>query len=247
MSYTFLQDFEDRKRQVRHYLAVVAAAERDASLGASHVQQGRLLTLRAGTFLVLYNLVEATIRAAVEAIHDKITATEVEFGLLKFSLRKEVVRRFKKQADPAVNHTMDDFPSAFVAVALDQGIKLAGTVDAKAIRELGLCYGFSCETTKAVTRDGTDLLTVKRNRNELAHGRKTFEDVGRDYTSVELALLARRSMRYMGEILNNIASYLDEESYLEKAADVRDDGRADGPPEGGRDGVPDQSADLHDA
>lgn len=217
MSHLFLQDFEDRKRQVRHYLAVVSKAEREVGLGSSRVQEGRLLTLRSGTFLVLYNLIEATTRGAVDAIHDKITTSEVPFTKLRLSLRKEVVRLFKKSADPATDHTMDDFPSAFVAVALDQGIKLSGTVDAKAIRELGTCYGFSCQTSVHLTRGGSDLLTVKRNRNDLAHGLKTFEEVGRDYVSVDLLLLARRSMRYMDEILTNIATYLDGEDYLDKA------------------------------
>jgi hypothetical protein len=49
----------------------------------------------------------------------------------------------------------------------------------------------------------------------LAHGLKTFEEIGRDHAASELLLLARRSMRYMDGILNNIASYLDGEFYLE--------------------------------
>jgi hypothetical protein len=218
MTHSFLRDFEDRKRQVRHYLAVVSKAEREAGLGATRVQEGRLLTLRAGSFLVLYNLIEATTRGAVEAIHDKITTSGVPFTALTLCLRKETIRLFKKGADPASNHTMDDFPAAFVTVALDQGIKLSGSVDAKSIRELSECYGFSTRTENAVTRNGSDLLTVKRNRNDLAHGRKTFEEVGRDYPSVDLLLLARRSTRYMDGILQNIAAYLDAEDYLERAA-----------------------------
>lgn len=56
---------------------------------------------------------------------------------------------------------------------------------------------------------------IKRNRNDLAHGSKTFEEIGRDHTASELRLLARRSMRYMDGILNNVALYLDGERYLE--------------------------------
>lgn len=216
MTHSFLNDFDDRKRQVRHYLAVVSKAERETGLGPTRVQEGRLLTLRAGTFLVLYNLIEATTRGAIEAIHDKITTSGVPFTALTLCLRKETIRLFKKGADPASNHTMDDFPAAFVTVALDQGIKLSGTVDAKAIRELSLCYGFSSQTDRDLTRDGSDLLMVKRNRNDLAHGLKTFEEVGRDYTSVQLHLLTRRATRYMDGILQNIAAYLDAEDYLEK-------------------------------
>lgn len=217
MTHSFQRDFDDRKRQVRHYLAVVGNAEREVELGGSRVHEGRLLTLRAGTFLVLYNLVEATTRAAVEAIHDEITRTEAPFTALCLSLRKEVVRLFKKAANPATDHTLANFPAGFVAVALKQGINLSGTVDAKAIRALAECYGFSSQTDKETTYNGSDLLVVKRNRNDLAHGLKTFEEVGRDYTSTDLLLLSRRSMRYMDGILGNVAGYLDAKDYLESA------------------------------
>lgn len=216
MSYTFLQDFDDRKRQVRHYLAVVSKAERETQLGASRVQEGRLLTLRAGTFLILYNLVEASTRGAIEAIHDRIIGSEAPFTLLTVSLRTEVIRLFKKEADPATNHTMEDFPSAFVAIALAHGTKLAGNVDAKTIREMGECYGFSHQTDKSITRNGVDLVIIKRNRNDLAHGRKTFEEIGRDHTASDLRLLARRSMRYMDGILSNVKVYLEQQLYLER-------------------------------
>jgi len=61
-------------------------------------------------------------------------------------------------------------------------------------------------------------VTIKGNRNDLAHGLKTFEEVGRDFTAANLLTLSRRSMRYMGEILTHIADYIDNDGYLEKAA-----------------------------
>lgn len=218
MSNALLKDYQDRKRHVLHYLAVVTRNERTAGLGSTRTEEGRLLTLRAGTFLVLYNMIEATTRGAVDAIHDKIVTSAVPFSQLTLSLRKEVIRLFKKGADPEADHSMDDSPSALVTVALDQGIKLSGTVDARLIRELGTCYGFSYRTDRAITRDGIDLVTIKKNRNDLAHGIRTFEEVGRDYTLGDLLLLSRRSMRYMDSILGNIVMYLDQENYLEKVA-----------------------------
>jgi HEPN superfamily protein len=219
MTAAFISDFEDRKRQIRHYLAIALSAERIASLErATRAQERRLLTLRAGTFLIVYNLIEATTRGAVEAIHDKIMTEQVPFGLLTVGLRTEVVRRFKRDADPKVNHTMDDLPSAFVAIALDRGVELSGNVDAKLIRGLAACYGFSCETTKEKTWGGSDLVTIKSNRNALAHGLQTFEEVGRDYPSHELLALTRRSLLFMREILSNVATYLDSQGYKENSA-----------------------------
>lgn len=218
MTTSFLSDFGDRRRQVHHYLAIVLSVERKTGLGESRARERRLLTLRAGTFLLLYNLIEATTRGAIEAIHDRIVTDQVPFGSLTQPLRREVVRRFKLGADPAVNHTMGDFPCEFVAVALDQGIKLAGNVDARYIRELGACYGFSCDTLTEKTWGGADLVTIKTNRNDLAHGEKTFEEVGRDYPSRELLALSRRSMSFMGQILENVRAHLDAKGYLDPPA-----------------------------
>ena len=215
MTHAFIGDLEDRKRHVRHYLLSVASVERATQLGSSdRIQEGRLLTLRAGTFLILYNLIEASVRGAIEAIHDTITTRGVEFKHLKVPLRKMIVALFKKEADPSVNHSMDDLPTEFVAIALalGRGFKLSGSVVSKAIRELGDKYGFSC-TVSPPTRGGSDLLVIKRNRNDLAHGLKTFEEVGRDYPIGNLIILSRRTMQYMSEITGNIAVFIDEEGY----------------------------------
>jgi hypothetical protein len=219
MTQNFLLDFEQRRRQVRHYLAVVATIERQAKNAGNRSLEGRLLVLRAGAFLVMYNLVEASIRASIEAIHDKITTSDIQFSALVLSLRRESVRWFKRKANPTEHHTFEDFPAAFVAVALvlEDQFSLSGSVDSRAIRHLGECYGFSCDTS-APTRGGSDLLSIKRNRNDLAHGLKTYEEVGRDFTATDLILLARRAMRYVAEILKNVDEYLEKGGYLENAA-----------------------------
>lgn len=219
MTASFLGDFDDRRQQVRHYLAVVLSVERGAQLGkTTRAQERRLLTLRAGTFLLAYNLIEATTRGAIDAIHDQIITEKTPLGKLAPALRHETIKRFKQRANPDAAFTVAEFPSEFVSVALDEGVKLSGNVDARYIRELGECYGFSCETEKERTWGGSDLVTIKNNRNALSHGRKTFEEVGRDYPSRELLALTRRSLFYIEGVLQNIATYLGARGYLDTAA-----------------------------
>ncbi|NEW97169.1 MAE_28990/MAE_18760 family HEPN-like nuclease [Rhodopseudomonas sp. BR0G17] len=219
MTYAFLQDFSERKRHVLHYLAVVRKAEREIRSGASRVEEGRLLTLRAGTFLVLYNLIEATFRGGIQEINDTITRKSVAFADLRVSLRRETIRRFKKQASPALNHNMVDLPCEFVSIALAGEIWIEGSVDAKRIAEAAGHYGFSVRTDNRRTRGGADLLTIKDIRHDLAHGRKTFEEVGRDHPIRQLTMLSDRSLKYMSGIAQNIAGYLDSEEYRELATE----------------------------
>ena len=218
MTHAFLTDLEDRKQQVRHYLITVARFERKSKLGVtSRSQEGRLLTLRAGTFLILYNLVEATTRGAIESIHETITTKAVPFTTLSEYLRRMTILLFKREANPAINHSMVDVPTEFVAIALalGQDFKLSGSVDAKAIRELSAKYGFS-NTARKGSRGGSDLLIVKRNRNDLAHGIKSFEEIGRDYTASDLILISRRTMHFMTDIMHNVRNYIDNEDYKQK-------------------------------
>jgi hypothetical protein len=223
MSAAFLAEFEDRRRQVRHYLAIVLAAERRAAIGkVSKAHERRLLTLRAGSFLLLYNLIEATIRGAIDAIHDQIVTERVSFELLTLEMRKEVMRRFILDATPAKHHTMVEFPIEFVAIALDQGIKLAGNVDARLIRKLSSVYGFSSATSADRTWNGSDLRTVKDKRNALSHGFQSYEDIGRDYPAGELLAITRRSLAYISEILKNISTYLDDQQYMQASTDSAD-------------------------
>ncbi len=93
-------------------------------------------------------------------------------------------------------------------------IKLSGNVDARLIRSLGNAYGFSCHTNPTSTWKGSDLVTIKDIRNDLAHGLKTYEDVGKEYPAKELLAITRRSLSFMREITVNIDDFLDNKHYL---------------------------------
>jgi hypothetical protein len=216
MAHAFIEEFKNRKRHVRHYLMVVGEAERGATLGASAPTQGRLLTVRAGTFLVLYNLVEATARSCIQAIHDEVSNKKAEFPRLNESLRRRAVKLFRSSSsDSGFNMDLLNFPASFAATALEEAISFGGNIDARKVRELADIYGFSSAVDAVRTRSGRDLITVKKNRNDLAHGDATFEDVGRQYTYKDLLRLSVHSVRYMEGMVNNVASYIDGKQYLD--------------------------------
>jgi hypothetical protein len=212
MSRAFVLEFRQRRAQVKRYLAVVAAAERGSS---TPLAINRLNVLRAGTFLILYNMIESAARQSVQEIHDSMVQKHVPFSRLRRSIRREVIRGFKKRGDLERHQDMKDVPVELVTAALDVEDHFSGNVDAKRIRDIAELYGFSTKSNKVVTRDGTELLTIKSIRNDLAHGLKTYEEVGRDYPIKELLGISIRATTYIGAILDNIAHYLDSEDFLE--------------------------------
>jgi hypothetical protein len=213
MTYAFLEDFKKRKSQVRRYLAMVSKVERETRLSAGRsLDADRLHVMRAGTFLIVYNLVEASARGALEAIYDQMTAERVAFTDLTLEIKREVIKGFKRNADPDLQSAMIDVPVDLVAASLDANYHFSGNVDAKLIRSIAEIYGFSADAPKEA-HGGRYLLEVKRNRNDLAHGVKTFDEVGRDFPVRTLIEISLRSLLFIEGILNNVADYLDARSY----------------------------------
>ncbi len=74
-------------------------------------------------------------------------------------------------------------------------------------------YGFSAKTKT----DSSDLLTVKNNRNDLAHGIKSFAEVGKDKSADELIKIKNKVVEYLRQILEKIEIYLENQEYLESS------------------------------
>lgn len=217
MTYPFIEDYRRRRTHVRRYMAVVCRVERQTRLGSGRqLETDRLHILRAGTFLILYNLVEASARAAVEGIHDAMATGRIAFGSLNGGIRREVIKGFKRNANPDIHAEMANIAVELVTASLDIEYHFSGNVDARLIRDVAETYGFSTNTNTRRTHSGQDLLTVKTNRNDLAHGSKTYDEVGRDFTARDLLEIGFRTMAYMEEVLGNVAAYIDGNEYLQR-------------------------------
>lgn len=110
---------------------------------------------------------------------------------------------------------MIDVPLELVTAALNVDDHFSGNVDARRFREISNVYGFSTQTDIQLTRSGAALLTIKDIRNDLAHGLKTYDEVGRDYPIKRLLEISIRSSAFVEQILANVANYLDAEEFKE--------------------------------
>jgi hypothetical protein len=61
---------------------------------------------------------------------------------------------------------------------------------------------------------GDRLLTVKTNRNDLAHGSKSFAEVGRTFTVQDIFDIKNDVVAYLTEMLNHVAEYLRGRGYV---------------------------------
>jgi hypothetical protein len=151
-------------------------------------------TLKATGFLLLYNLIESTMRNAIETIFDDFQNKNVSFDDMRDEIRKIIIQNFKNnKSTDNILQSIKNISLDIISASFDKEKLFSGNLDARKIKQTAEAYGFSSETNARKTQDGNDLLKIKTNRNDLAHGFKSFEEVGRDATAEELLGIKKKS------------------------------------------------------
>lgn len=223
MTSNLFQDFDERSKEVSKYFILIKNLEQGSiklAMGNNYdkikkIDNNRLETLRATGFLLLYNLVESTMRNGIERIFEELETQNISFDALKNEVKKIIIDNFKKNysTDKLLN-TINNISLDIISKTFDKQKLFSGNIDARKIKDTAKQYGFSCKTNARKTQNGSDLLTVKTNRNDLAHGFKSFEEVGRDATADDLLEIKNRVIAYLRDILKNIETYLSNQDYF---------------------------------
>ena len=132
-------------------------------------QEALFKTLKANGFLLLYNLVESTVKNAIEAIFDEFKSRGVSFDDCTEAVRKIVLTNLKRHSVENILPSLSSISIDVVVATFRKDELFAGNVDARRIREVAADYGFRHPRGKS-----DELLTVKTNRNDLAHGNVDF-------------------------------------------------------------------------
>jgi autotransporter translocation and assembly factor TamB len=222
---TVLLDFNTRAQEVDDYFIFLESLIKQTtklavadSAGQDKIQSLNpelAKTLKANGFLLLYNLVESTMRNAIVAIFDEFKNQAISFDQLKPEIKMIVIQNLKNRSPKKIHLQMNQISIDIITATFEREELFSGNVDARLIKETAEKYGFSYQTDFAKTKNGQNLVVIKRNRNDLAHGIKSFEDVGRDQTIEELLEIKDEVIEYLRQILENIKTYLDNQEYLD--------------------------------
>lgn len=158
-------------------------------------------TLKANGYLLLYNLVEATMSTAIADIHQAMRGDmaagldDMTLDCLNPALFERVLRRFKAGANDKLSGSYPSSGAWLVKYWLDdhdQAVRnnknplASGNLDGQKIVEMAKKYGFYAYGREDQMKH-RGLYKAKENRNALAHGKTSFKDCGMD-TSVDLLL-----------------------------------------------------------
>lgn len=219
-------DFEKRKKEVEEYFSFLNILDQETTL-LKYIKNEQLFEegiskntqriLIANSFLILYNLIEATIRNSIIEIYEKIQEDEVTYSQLSYSLKKIWIKNKTKNlkegnfniqtlqnnVESIINNVIDNE----IILLTQNDIDISGNIDANKIRTLAEEIGFD------KTSNGSNLVTIKNKRNGLAHGNYTFYDVGKDFTVNEIGLFKNETFLYLTDVINNIEKFINEKKY----------------------------------
>lgn len=172
--------------------------------------------LKANVYLLLYNLVESTVRNTLQAIYDHLEAKGVSFHDVRDELQLEVLKNLKRYIQNRdvvnFNQQINDISKDIVYMTFNPSDRFNGNVDAKLVREKVEKMGFSV-VAEAFARDGVDLLSIKSQRNSLAHGELSFCDCGKDLVASDLDDMFERTKAYLAALIQCSESYIAQELY----------------------------------
>lgn len=219
-------NFEKRKIEIDTYIRYLLLLDKDdVKLSYSQnnekkteqIESAFLTTLTANSFLLLYNVIESTIRNAIIAIYDNIKNEGITFDELSDNLKK-LWARYETERFKEGNFKMDtirefvlDFANKITAkeivVFSEEWMDFSGNLDANEIRGLAEKIGF------LKSPDGRNLVKIKDKRNRLAHGEHTFYDVGKDFSVKEIDELKDEVFEYLDDVVNKVELFLEKKSY----------------------------------
>lgn len=212
-------DFKERKAEIEAYFTFVKYLDegnmfltQPNSLDLAYTakdQADLIRTFKASSFLLLYNLMESTVSNAIEAIFDEFSKRGTTFDSCCETVRKVILGNLKQHE---LTKILPKLNCLSVDVMTETFLKdkiVSGNVDARKIKEFADEYGFAHPKL-----DGALLLTVKTSRNDLAHGSKSFAEVGRDYSVPQIINIKDKVIQYLEAMLSNVATYITEQHYL---------------------------------
>lgn len=226
--------FRDRVAEVDHYFKLLEAVDAALITRGSTWRDGRrrlpkvladdlsLKLLKATSFLLLYNLIEATVRDAVESIWIAVGVSELKAMDLLPSLQKVWVgAEFRKKdafsaapniyRDVAIQILQSVTEGKSPVIAFKR-VMAGGNINNASIKKMCETHGLRFAAPKN-TRDGADLETVKGRRNVLAHGEQTFEEIGSAHAVADLKAIKTRSVAYLRQYVKKVDKYIAQRDF----------------------------------
>ena len=229
----FIRDFNRRLAEIQKYFGLVERIEELGAFSTNSITfpSGEYIVdsdlqkiLKSHCYLLLYNLVESSIRNGIAAIHDVILIDQLTYKHLSPKIKKMLCLNdlSKNFTDSYIKKdTVADNLHKLLKSVLDDeivslntsNIPISGSLDATTINELIHMYGF-VGNLEVPSREIDPILNrLVKIRCDLAHGNVSFCDASNQISWSKLVDDKDKLVIYLTHMQNNIDNYIESKKY----------------------------------
>lgn len=213
--------YDKRKEEVLKYFLFLENIDGGKVFIDSHEKSLLVRILKSNLLLMLYNLVEACVVSGIDEIYESIKDQNCSYVMLIDEVRNlwtsnriEAVYKsnssqdgYKNAVEKIIRNIIDSKSVCLSTKSSNWG----GNLDAQLIKKI-------CDKHRiryvASDKKG-HLSTVKKMRNNLAHGTYSFGDCSRDMTLQDLKEILEQVTEFINNILMGMKTYYDKKLYLQ--------------------------------
>ncbi len=218
---TIKNDLNSLKDEIENLLNFEISIENESiTLEGSFNNMQLITSLKASLMIMLYNAVESTITKCLTKIHERINISHLKYSDLTDSLKKLYLTYYSraiKKSNPEneVNFEfqlinlikdLDDINLSFEMITKSYNL-YSGNLDSKEIMTVLRRYGLELELKES------SLQTIKKDRNILAHGEKSFEEIGRELSYQQIQDIKDKTFTYLETFIQEIENYINNNKY----------------------------------
>lgn len=228
---TVIENFGQRSQEIEKYYKVLLILDDE---NVSIIKSGNLRkrtikldndalkVMKATCFLLLYNLVESSIRESFTFLYEKINSEEHKIENYNESFRKLWLNQRFKNIKPIsssqityktlIFEIVDEILNSHNFEMDPCSLPISGNLDARKIKDLFSKHSINLDIHHRAFGGG-ELRTVKEKRNALAHGNVSFSECGREYTVDDLVNIKKRTVVYIRSTLRNMKKFTERREY----------------------------------
>lgn len=227
---SFYQDFENSKKEIEYYLKFIQKIEENALVlsvlkdsADDFIDLELPKILKANAFIMLYNLVEATVKNNLWEVFEDIKSNNVPYVGLRQEIKNVVLLRkakfdFKTKdetvaaqviqiIEKALSNFSEYFPKQKKSIYFE-----SGNLDIDKINAAFKSYGLRPVSQNHKNQEEAFKVTV-RNRNKLAHGDQTFGECGKDYSYLQLEIFKNDIFEYLDRTIIETEDFVTMKKY----------------------------------
>lgn len=199
----------------------------DSSEKVIVINSSKIDTLRSTSYLLLYNLIESTIYNSITTIFDEIKDCRIQYFDTIEEVQKYWLNNIYKHDDKKRKETIIETIMKIATQIFNNTIELAsseinygGSLDAQTIFATAKSMKISVGNVQRIYDEnvhGQILIDVKKKRNWLAHGEKSFIEVGSSSTFSQLDEAKKYICDFLSEFITSVEEYITNKQFIAKA------------------------------